>query len=275
MAAQVSIDALSLNFYDATYFPSSSNSNLTIAVIGGVHGNESEGVRGVTLLRDYFKKSALSPLAQEILKFANLVIVPCINNVGFSALARSCPCVDAKVLVNSQNLAAIVADDEKGTSKVPAGWKDPNRGWEENTTLVRFNIERLIKQFNINYFVFNHDWAVKQAICKAYDYHEENKLADQVSDCVKQIFTQYYPAKKIFGDAWEFIVKASEKEDGNILLYHILKRFNIPSFLIETYLYLPASGEIHVKVTLYLLYKIACKASSLDEKTVMAQILKM
>jgi len=306
------VDAIELNRLECTYFACHktimSASNLeqqqqqeqvtatgipTIAVVGGVHGNEIEGVKGAQQIIQIFKNCAFNPLAKFILSNANVLVVPCINHIGFSAQARSCPSIGTKVNIktsinsatNELSYTVIVGDDEKGSSKMAPGWKDPNRGWdEENDTLVRFNLEQLITKYKVTNFIFNHDWAVRQGICKIYygTVDETENMAKLVGANVKKIFTQYYPEKKVFGDAWEFIVKANEKEDGHVLPFKVWHKYGIPSLLLETYLYLPQSSEIHVKITMYLLYKLVLinnnavpvEGAFCDEAQVLKDIMK-
>lgn len=50
----------------------------------------------------------------------------------------------------------VVSEDEKGGMKPPAGWQDPNRGWDNNVTLVKQHVERAINLTQPQAIVWTH-----------------------------------------------------------------------------------------------------------------------
>ena len=146
-----------LNHLEITYFPCVDSEDQKIMIIGGIHGNEIQGIRGVRLLKEHLSNPE-DLLIRDILDKTSLILIPRINVVGNLADARSCP--NRGTDVDYKPKKVIVKDDEKRSLKVPKGWQDPGFGWDANRTLVRYNIEWLIYQFSPSILILNHDWAM-------------------------------------------------------------------------------------------------------------------
>jgi len=84
---------------------------LSLWVIGGVHGNEVFGIKGVQLLNNFLKQPRFS-LTRLLLERAHVAVIPCINRVGNMAMARCAPVEGVDVTMQGDRV--LVADDEHG-----------------------------------------------------------------------------------------------------------------------------------------------------------------
>lgn len=230
----------------------------TVYVIGGIHGNEPTGVVGATHVHDYFECNPRSPLVNAILSRANVLVVPCINPIGFSAQARSCP--EKGTLVEMRNGKVWVPEDERRSLKMPKGWTDPNRFWEGNNTYAKAHLERFVSwpSFKPDLMIFNHDWAVPQSYVNYYgDFN--GSVFDNVDgfECHKSgmhnIISQFYPTTNPFATPWDFFKQDPLEETTHTIGAHLYKDLNIPNFTVETYMLNPQSPMVHLQITLYLI----------------------
>jgi len=235
-------------------------------IVGGTHGNEVQGVRGVARVIKYLKNPT-NELGAEILTKSTVIAVPVINGVGYVAGARTCPRMQADPEVVFSEGKVWVRDDEKGSINPPKGWSDPGRGWEKNDTFVKHHLEQLLK-FNPSVILFNHDWAPPQGSLKYYG----DKIEETISAGVRQIFRQFYPTKTIFGKDWKFCEVASISKDYMKTSWDLWQKFGIPNYTIENYLFSERSADIHTVVSLFLLAKHA--GVTWDDNRLIAEIFK-
>jgi hypothetical protein len=240
------------------------NKKPVMMVVGGVHGNERMGVRGAQMLVDYLKRAPVRmregcDLGVRILSALQVVVVPCINPVGYSADARCCPTTQVREVTFTEG-KVVVAEDEKGSIKPPTGWADPNRGWQgkTNDTLVKHHLKRLLRMISPSVIVFNHDWALPQGKVKIYG--AEECLAKVAG--VQLVFERVYPSSLGgMGGAWSFLEMFAEVDKVN-MCYPLFEQAGITNYLVESSWILDESPRIHVAVTLYLLARTAGLADS-------------
>ncbi len=51
--------------------------------------------------------------------------------------------------------------------EVPEGWTDPNRGWDNNVTLAKKHLVKIVDE-QPDFLIFNHDWSDKLGIVMYY-----------------------------------------------------------------------------------------------------------
>lgn len=237
-----------LNYITIHYFPSINNTNNTILIVGGMHGDEKPCVKGAELLKEYLTQPD-TILSRTILENTTIVIVPLINRVGYLADARSCPTDNAEI--NYEDGKIVINDDEKGMYKFPPNWQDPNRGWDENYTLVKKHLERLISVYKPSYIIFDHDWALPQARIKIYG---KLTLLNNISR-ITELLERFYPAHNAVGKSWSFLHLANQNDEDK-LSFQIYKKYRIPNFLTETYFVGKQSPKIHLVINLFLIIKL-------------------
>jgi len=174
----------------------------------------------------------------------------------------------------------IVPEDETRSLKVPYGWQDPNRGWDENDTFVKHHLEKLFghsqgehrSTFFPDMVIFNHDWAIVQGKSKIYARSEEIKksIHTMISKGITTLYSRVYPAKKIFGTPWNFVIMAGEKDeqekdsenqkspDQENMTWKLSEKYGITSYVIENYFGdSDISPKLHLALDLFLLAKHA------------------
>lgn len=248
------IKAELLNNIKINRFSGLNTHNSNILIIGGVHGNEIQGIRGSTLLRDYFfdPENILTPM---ILARATIVIIPVINVVGYLAKARSCPNTGAEIEYTQGTVQ--IKTDEKFSMRIPINWHDPNRGWDDNDSLVCHQLKWLLPILKPSLIIFNHDWALPQGKIKIYtptNTEEETTILHNLRNA-EQIFQQFYPKYNLFGDRYNF-VELVDYEQSNTLLNSLISReFSIPVLVTENDVYSKQSPHIHLGINLFILAK--------------------
>ncbi len=241
-------------------FPGSGRTNTTILVVGGVHGNEIPGIEGVKRLISYLGQPELN-LATEILARVAVTVVPIVNIVGYLAEARACPQRGAEVAYEGGTV--IVPEDEKGyDGKDPAQWHDPNLGWEDNDTLVRHQMEWLMKAVDPDLIIFNHDWALPLPRLFVFG---PTWLNNAVKGVVS-IYSRCYPPHNPLGKPWPFLEMALGDPEGDVeLAGQIWAMYQVPSLLAETYFVGGGSAAIHFAQDLYFLARLAGVPAADDE----------
>ncbi|MFX1251867.1 MAG: M14 family zinc carboxypeptidase [Promethearchaeota archaeon] len=236
-----------LNKIEINLFPCVGSNEQNILIIGGVHGNEIQGVKGTELVINYLKKPE-KMLTQEILKKATIVVVPCINLVGYLADARTCPKKGTEVEYEQGKVK--VKWDEKHSIKIPPNWHDPNRGWNNNDTLVKYHLEWLCKTFSPSLIIFNHDWDVPQGKINVYG---PVHAFESISNATK-IYERFYHTHNAYGEPWSFVdlINQQEVQTMSFLLW---EKLGIPIYLTETCVVADNSPKIHLAIDLFLLAK--------------------
>ncbi|MBD3255109.1 MAG: hypothetical protein GF383_08440 [Candidatus Lokiarchaeota archaeon] len=232
------INANFLNSIEINYFSAAYKNLNTILIIGGIHGDEKPCVDGTFLLKGYLSNPD-NQLTKKILRNTSIIIVPILNVAGYLSNARSCPMLNAQIKYKNNNV--IIKDDEKGMYKFPPGWQDPNRGWEENQTLARLHLKKLISDYNPTFIIFNHDWSLPQARVKIYG---ESLISEKLSN-VSKILERIYPPHNAFGQPWNFVQLYYEKDKNN-MTFKIWEKYKIPNILTETYFVGKQSPKIHL-----------------------------
>lgn len=190
-------------------------SDLHLAVVGGVHGNELTGMEGAQCIHEYLSDSANCRLAQAILASATVTVIPCINTVGLAAGARCSPTLHSKVLRSKAPSSSggghrvVVGDHQHGSFFPPRAWQDPNRGWVTNRTLVKELLERTLFTPGSapSMVVWNHDWAIPNGSVIARGAPKE--LYEMP---MRQIFAKHYPSLTGFGKAYEHVITRASDE---------------------------------------------------------------
>lgn len=145
----------------------------------------------------------------------------------------------------------VVGNDEKGGIKWPQGWADPNVGWNQNDTLAKKHLLKLVNTFNPTLIVWNHDWAAPQSIVKLYNGSGKSEF-ESLSH-IEALLGKYYPSKTIFGKAWPFLVHANVEEDSENMTWPLFEHLGIPSYIIEQYMFKDEAPLLHAVTTLHLL----------------------
>ncbi|KAH3760525.1 hypothetical protein Pelo_7686 [Pelomyxa schiedti] len=227
----------------------------TVVVIGGVHGNEVMGIEGVQRLKSFLTTKPAHPFALRLLATARIVVVPCINPIGYLARARCCPVASENCSVNyNTNTGEIVVQDtQRGSISPPPGWKDPNRGWAANDTLVKHNLKSLLDSVNPSVLIFNHDWAAPQA--KLVFYGESPIDVKGIS----RLLSKFYPCCTPFGKPWQFVEpgQMAEEPEEVTLSWYLRAELGISSYVCETYMKMAHSAAVHFAVCLFLISKYA------------------
>eukprot|EP00854_Cymbomonas_tetramitiformis_P018027 gene18027-21468_t len=245
----------------------------TFLVAGGVHGNEVRAMQGVELLQAYLDTSVdeEGSLAKAILDRCTIVSVARINKVGYLAGARCCPARGVPVRYGGGQV--WVEWDQKGSINPPAGWQDPNRGWDTNDTLVKDLIENLLTNdlTRPDLILWNHDWAVPQG--KLYSVGMPDRA---VFVGASRIFAEYYPTKTVFGTPWEHIEEfsgAGNCDGETVMTGEVFERFGIPSHTLETYCDGEEAAEVQCALSLYLLAKHA--GIEMEEEELVTKVLQV
>ncbi|MFX1293783.1 MAG: hypothetical protein ACFFD2_02820 [Promethearchaeota archaeon] len=202
---------------------------------------------------------------QMFLEKSTIVVVPIINRVGYFAEARACPRRGLEVEYKDRKV--IIKDDEKHMFKFPLNWQDPNRGWDENDTLVKHHFMRLNNIFSPKMIIFNHNWDIPQGKIHVYASLETFKSISNI----RKIFARFYHTHNIFGQLWSFMESINEKDAPNFS-YIIMQKFGIPIFLTETYVYSDESPKIHLALNLFLIVKFL--KIPLDDDILVEEILE-
>lgn len=222
----------------------------------------------VDMLSRHFPSLILIPICSKYLERLHIVVVPCLNPIGASAGARSCPKKGTLVTLDERG-KVCVAGDEKGGIKVPSGWADANVGWETNDTTAKFHAQKLLEQIKPKFVIWNHDWAPPQSMLKLYS---DAKPIDFASlRAVEDLLGQHYPSKTIFGTKFNFLVQANQTADSHQITWKICEEYGIPSYVVEQYLFRDDAPVIHAAVDL-----ILCMLHlGLDSDRVAAEILSL
>ena len=231
---------------------STNNQDLPIVLLaGGIHGNEIRGIEAVSHLVQSLKKND-NPLISNILSKIRLYVIPRLNVVGNLAGARCCPQSGEIIQYNEETQEVILPQDQKGSMKIPQGWADPNRLWNDNVTLAKMHLDKAIKSLprKPDLVIFPHDWAATQPIVKIYE--RNTTYANTVKE-VQSLLGKYYPSRTPFGKQWDFVRAAVPQDDSENLSFELLEQEGIPSFVIETYLHSDLSVLVHYQILLYVL----------------------
>jgi hypothetical protein len=81
---------------------------------------------------------------------------------------------------------------------------------------------------------------------------KERRLA-----AISDLLSSVYPARTIFGTAWQFIQQFDKSEDHDTLSCGLLLQQGVPSFLLEGYLHQPKGAICHEACIAFLLCKEA------------------
>jgi len=228
----------------------------TIWAVGGIHGNEVVGIEGTRLL-DRFLRSAqpYSKLCCHVLQHSRIVVIPCINVVGNLASARCCPAPGVEVAyAKADPPFVVVGPHERGAISPPAGWSDPNRGWQSNKTIVKQHIDVLLDgPMRPSVTIWNHDWAVPQG--KLYPRGDG---LEPMYNGIELVFARHFQSKTVFGAPWPFVETAEESAadgptstDEMVMTSELVER-GIPSYTIETYCG-SKTARMHTEANLFLL----------------------
>lgn len=239
-------------------------SDLHLAVVGGVHGNELTGMEGAQCIHEFLSARS-HDLALAIQERANVTVIPCVNSVGLAAGARCAPTLDTPVLRGEWSRRRVyVGDHQHGSFFPPGGWQDPNRGWSSNRTVVKYTLERALFSGAAlappSMVVWNHDWAIPNGVCIARG--APNK--ELYEKPMRAIFGKHYPTRTGFGKTYEHVITVEqdaaaklEEADGDVSDWKYMPDalqniFNHADYTIESYCAGDAV-ELHFEATLYLL----------------------
>lgn len=237
-------------------------------IIGGIHGDEIQGVKAVEHLQNYFSASK-SIFADNLKSSINIVLIPVINKLGFLAGLRNSPCPgteicllkEGKIYVEEREVFDIKTFSMKILRTNPDGWTDPNRLWEENKTLVKNHLEKIVLE-KPDYILFLHDWADFFGGFFCYG----NILSEKINpnNCFKRIFEKYQVKKNTGGKEIEYF-SFYNKNDQNIMGLHLFEKYGICNFTLENFAYSEESQKIHFSISLMVLALISNLNIATDE----------
>lgn len=229
-------------------------------IIGGIHGDELQGIKAVEHLQSYFSFPK-STFAQNLRSSINIVLIPVINNLGFLAGLRNSPCKgtqicllkEGRIFVEEKEVFDIKTFSMKILRTNPDGWTDPNRLWEENKTLVKSHLEKIVWE-KPEYILFLHDWTdfFGGFICYG------NILSEKINpdNCMKRIFEKYQMKKNTGAKEIEYF-SYYDKNDQNITGWHLFEKYGICNFTLENFAYSEESQKIHFSISLLILALIS------------------
>lgn len=264
----VKLNSNSIDSIETFEFKSKSQTDRTLFIIGGIHGDEIQGVRASQALISLFKSTSQHTILQRLSERLNITIIPAINKIGYLAGLRFSPPENQTIEV-LENGAIYVREKEVFDVRsfsmlvqrqTPDGWSDPNREWERNNTLVKKHLERIIKEagdkLSDTKMLFLHDWADLDGMVNCFTDRDVDLF--KKSEAVMKRFkvldtrkTQKKPAKPV-----EYVYKYNQKEDF-LLGWHLLKEKSIENFTQEAYAYDPVSARLHIANTLLIASVIA------------------
>ena len=248
-----------------------SNKLKTIYIVGGIHGDEIQGVKGAELLKSYFQKN--NEFSQKLRSLINIKVIPILNKIGYLAGLRCSPTEgleikftsEGKIKVEESEVFDVTSFSMKILRKNPEGWTDPNRGWDSNKTLVKKHLLKIIES-SPDYIFFHHDWS---DVHPYLNYYGDDGFDEKLIALIGII--QKFSDKKIKNSKSNkninLIGKYNEMNDSITTSYEILKLFKISNFVFETYAYEDSSSVIHFCVVLFVIAKL-CNLEFSDEELI-------
>lgn len=229
-------------------------------IIGGIHGDEIQGIRAAESIINYLTNSK-TVFATNLKASLNLTIIPIINKLGYLAGLRNSPSPgvsismlkEGKIYVEEKEVFDISTFSMKILRTNPEGWTDPNRLWEDNKTLVKLHLEKVVEE-KPDYILFLHDWADYYGGLICYGDIEEKQI--NPNDCLRKIFEKY-ELKKKNKDKIEYFSYYDKKKDSNIMGWHLIEKYGICNFTLENFAYSEESQKIHFAIALFILGKIS------------------